>query len=304
MAGAMLLAWGIAMVVWRPCRNLEGRAPRAVVALMLVSPAAIWLGSFAVAVQLAAAEPAAAWTACGVLWQQILTGEVVWWRVLPLAFWFLAVPVRGAVALLGRQVALSRMARRVLEQYEPMPGRRNPVVVAGLGTPALALGLLRPRVVVDLAFWQTAAPDERQVVLAHEFAHARGGHALIEAAATFLLAPLRPMAVADDVYECVRRHLEALADDRAVRVYGKETVGRTLGNVALETFPSAGLAATGACVWRVNRLLAPREELAMRDRCVMTGMVLMMVLMFVGAGGETAGALGPVNAADFCPLPA
>ena len=303
MAGAMLLASGIVMVVWRPCRNIEGRAPRAAVALLLLSLASIWLGSFAIAVQIAAQESAPAWTACGILWQQLLAGEVVWWRLLPLAAWFFLFGVRGAVALAGQQVTLSRLRRRVVAQGTPLPGRESALLVAGLGTPAVALGLLRPRVVVDAGFWHSAAPDERQVILAHEFAHARGGHALIEATATLLLAPLRPMAAADDVYECIRRHLEALADDGAVRAYGRQTVGRALGEVALEAFPSAGLGATGACVWRVKRLLAPREALVTRDRCVMAGMVLMMAVMLVGAGADTASALGPVAGADYCPLP-
>lgn len=303
MTGAMLLASGIVMVLWRPCRNLEGRAPRAAVALLLLSLVSIWLGAFAVAVQFAAGEAAAAWTACGVLWQQMLAGEVVWWRLLPLAAWFFLFGVRGALALAGQQVALSRLRRRVVAQGTPLPGRETVLLVAGLGTPAVALGSLSPRVVVDAGFWNTAAPGERQVILAHEFAHARGGHALIEATAALLLAPLRPLTAADEVYECIRRHLEALADDGAVRDYGRETVGRALGEVALEAFPSPGLGAAGACVWRVKRLLAPREALVARDRCVMAGMVLMMAVMLVGAAADTASALGPVAGAEYCPLP-
>jgi len=227
----------------------------------------------------------------------MLAGDVIWWRLLPLAVWFFVFGVHGAVALVGQQVALARTARRVLARGTPL-ATHAAFLVAGLGTPAVALGLLRPRVVVDVAFWQNAAPDERQVVLAHELAHTRGGHALIEAATTFFLAPLRPLAVADDLYECIRRHLEALADDGAARHYGRDTVGRALGKVALGAFPSAGLGTTGACLWRVKRLLAPREALVTRDRCVMGGMVLMMAVMLVGAGADTAGALGPVTGAD------
>ena len=119
-----------------------------------------------------------------------------------------------------------------------------------------------------------------------------------------LLAPLRPATVADDVYECVRRHLEALADDRAGVTYGRDAVGRVLGHIALEAFPSAALGATGACVWRVKRLIAPTPERVTRDRLIMAGMVLMMVSMVIAAGAETANALGPIAGADFCPVPA
>lgn len=302
MGGAMLLAWGLALVVWRPCREREGRAPHAAIALLLLSSASVWLGSFAIAVQFAAQEPSGAWTACGVLWQQIISGQVEWWRLVPLFAWTVAFPVRGAAALLTHQLALVRLARGLRANGQPLDAADDVLAVPDLGTPAVALGLFRPRILVDVVFWQRATAAERQVVLAHERAHARGRHAMIEATATLLVAPLRPLRAAVDLYECVRRHLEALADDGAVRIYGRDTVGRALGHVALEAYPTAGLGATGACVWRVKRLLAPAQDQVARDRSVMAGMVLMMAVMLVVAGAETASALGPV-AADYCPIP-
>lgn len=302
MGSAMLLVSGIAMVVWRPCRNLEGRAPLAAVGLLLLSVASIWFGSFAIVVQIAAHDSSGAWTACGVLWQQILNGQVHWLRLVPLAAWLGAFGARGAVALGMQQLALWRFTRGLIHQGSPLPGSGGALVVPHLGTPAVAVGVLRPRVVVDRDFWNRATRVERQVVLAHEGAHARGGHAVVEAATTLLLGPLLPLAAAADVYECVRRHLEAIADDAAVRTYGRETVGHALGNVALEAFPAAGLGVTGACVWRVERLLAPRRSRVSRDRYVMAGMVLMMAVMLVGPAAETASALGPVSTADFCPV--
>ena len=303
MGGAMLLGWGLALVIWRPCREREGRAPRAAVALLLLSSASVWLGSFAVAVQFAAQEPAGAWTACGVLWQQIVTGQVDWWRIVPLVAWFTLFPVRGAVALAAHELRLLRMARDLRRTGTALPDASDVLVVSGLGTPAVALGLVRPRILIDQDFWQRATMPEREVVLAHERAHARGRHALVDAMTTLLIAPFRPLAAADEVYECVRRHLEALADDTAVRILGRETVGRAIGQVALEAFPAAGLGATGACLWRVRRLLTPTDELVRRDRAIMASMVVMMAVMLIVAGAETASALGPVAGADFCPLP-
>lgn len=303
MGGAMLLGWGLALVIWRPCREREGRAPRAAVALLLLSSASVWLGAFAVAVQFAAQEPSGAWTACGLLWQQIVTGQIDWWRVVPLVAWFVGFPVRGAVGLVRHELRLVRLARGLRRTGTALRESSDVLLVPELGTPAVALGAVRPRILVDRDFWQRATTAEREVVLAHERAHARGRHAIVEATTTLLVAPLRPLAAADDVYECVRRHLEALADDTAVRTHGRETVGRALGHVALEAFPAAGLGATGACLWRVRRLLAPTHELVRRDRTIMTGMVVMMAVMLIVAGAETASALGPVAGADFCPIP-
>ncbi len=132
----------------------------------------------------------------------------------------------------------------------------------------------------------------------------RAGDTIVAAAAALLVAPLRPLPAADDLYECVRRHLEALADDEAVRAHGRETVGRALGRLALEAFPAAGLGATGACLWRVKRLLAPNPAPVRRDHWVMAVMVLVMAAMLLWTGAESANALGPVAGADFCSIPA
>ena len=303
MSGAVLLASGLALILWRPCREREGRAPRAAVALLLLSSVAVWVGSFAVAVQFAAETSQGAWTACGLLWQQIVNGQVEAWRVLPLAAWVVAFGLRGVVGLTAHQVGLTRLGRELRLAATPVDGSDDVLMVAGLGTPALALGVLRPTILVDRDFWTRASAAARAVILAHERAHARGRHVLIESAATFLVAPLRPLPLADRVYECVRRHLEAIADDGAVRAYGRDAVGRALGHIALEAFPAAGLGASGACVWRVKRLLVPTDELVGRDRSVMAAMVLMMAVMIIVAGAETALALASATEATFCLVP-
>lgn len=302
MDGVALLASGIVMGIWRPCRRFEGRAPRFAVALLLLSAASVWVGGFAVAVEFAA-RSGDALTACGVVWQQLLAGQLEWWRTLPLAAWFVLFPVRACAELLRHQIRNSVVAKAASQAGVPLSGF-DAVAVHALGTPAVTVGLLNPRVVVDAQFWRDATPLDRAVVMAHERSHVRGRHALIEAAATFFIAPLRPVPAAADVYECVRRHLEALADDGAVRTHGHEAVGMAVGHVALQAYPPAGLGATGACVWRVQRLLAPTRASRRRDVVVMVGMVIMMVLMLASTGADAAHALGPVTGADFCPVSA
>lgn len=298
MGGGMLLVAGLVVAMWRPCRALEGRAPRAAVALLLLSATAIWLGAFAVAVRLAVPS-GDTWTACGMLWQQIVAGQLEWWRMLPLAVWIVAFPGRASAAPIRHHVH-ARHFQRGLQTAAIQNASHDVMAVDGLSTPAVTVGILTPRVLVDAAFWESATPLERDVVVAHERTHAKGRHALIEAAATFLIAPFRPLNAAADLYECVRRHLEALADDGAVRAHGREAVGRAVGRIALQAYPATGLGATGACVWRVKRLLAPTRRSRTRDCAVMAAMVAMMALMLLAAGAETARALGPVTGADYC----
>ncbi len=115
-----------------------------------------------------------------------------------------------------------------------------------LGTPAVTVGSLRPVVAIDAAFWSGASAVERRVVLTHEHTHRRGAHGLLETAAVWLAAPL-PRALADDLVGCVRRHLEAIADDAAARACGRHPTGRALARLPKSTivrvnrrsFPSA-----------------------------------------------------------------
>lgn len=139
------------------------------------------------------------------------------------------------------------------------------------------------------------------MVLAHEDGHRRGRHAIVDAVARMLAAGLRPLPLAIGVYECVRRHLEALADDAADRCHDRRTVGVQVGQIALASYPAAGLGASGAALWRVERLLSPdgpssskRLTLALVPATTVLATGMMVVL------AEPAYALGPVANPQFC----
>jgi Zn-dependent protease with chaperone function len=139
-------------------------------------------------------------------------------------------------------------------------------------------------------------------VLAHEQAHRRGGHGLVNLLARFLTAGLAPLPAAGLVAECLRRHLEALADDAAARRHGRETVGVALGRIALAAYPAAGLGASGASLWRVRRLIAPTPAPCWPDRLLLVTSAATLAAGLVAAAADAAAALGPVANASFCPL--
>ncbi len=303
----MLLATGIAMVWWRPCRSRAGKAPRLAVALLLASFSAVWLGSLGVLAglvsrQFLAFTPAA----CGVLWRQLVTGQVSPWQLALVAAWIVAIPGRATCGLVAdlcrnrrlRQVLIA--AGRPLDQPGPLrPGRI--VVVPGLSTPALTVGLLRPVVVVDEGWWTSATPAQRDIVLAHEHGHVCGRHALVDTAGRFLVAGIAPLPKAGEAYACLRRHLEALADDFAARRHDRQVVGVTLGKIALAAYPAAGLGVAGASLWRVERLVTV-SPLRRRDHALLWAMLASVATGLIMAIAEAAHALGPVINPTHCPL--
>ncbi|HUG85168.1 MAG TPA: hypothetical protein VMM13_11415 [Euzebya sp.] len=317
MDAAMLMGMGLVMLVWRPCRHREGRAPRAAVAMLLLSAAAVWLGSFGLVVGLVAES--AGWggglvAACGAVWSAVLAGGLGWWQSGLLVAWIVALPARGlwragrdlaAAHRLLRQlrpVATGLVGRQHTASQGPVRLRRAGLVVPGLTTPALTLGLLRPVVVVDAAFWAGAEPSERSVVLAHEEAHRRGHHGLVETLAGLLSAGLAPLPAAGETYDCVRRHLEAIADDAAVRAHTPRLVGVTVGRVALGAVPAEGLGASGNATWRVQRLVAPSPNVSWHDRAILGTFALTMALGLLVVAADTAAALTPLLTPRFCAI--
>ena len=295
----MLLASGLIMMLWRPCRSREARAPRLAVAMLLLAPLAVWVGSFGVAVGVAAGDMGDPLRACGVLWRQVVAGDAAWWRAAPLLTWlgvFTAATARHALVRRRSRSAVREAVRAALS-----PGALPRLfVVPCLGTPAVTVGFVRPRVLVDEGFWNGASTRDRAVVVDHERAHQRGRHALVESVAALLTAPLAPLWAAREVYDCVRRHLEALADDAAVRRHGADTVGQALGAVALGRYPLAGVGASGDCVWRVQRLVAPAAKRSWRDGAFILLFVVMMAGHVITATDDIATALGPVSNPDVC----
>jgi len=303
----MLLATGIAMVWWRPCRSRGGKAPRLAVALLLTSLSAIWLGSLGVLVGLLSRQflvftPAA----CGVVWRQLVAGQVSPWQLALVAVWLAAIPGRATWAL----VADLRRNRRLLQGLvaagrildHPDNTRHGHILaVPGLSTPALTLGLLRPIVVVDEGFWTHATPVQRDIVLAHERGHICGRHALIDAAGRFLAAGIAPLPKVSQADACLRRHLEALADDFAARRHDRKTVGIALGRIALAAYPAVGLGVAGASLWRVERLVT-NSPLRRRDHVLLWAMLSSVAIGLAMSVAEAAHALGPVIDPAYCPF--
>lgn len=296
---AMLLVMGAGMLAWRPCREAEGRAPRAAVAMLLAGAAAVWVGSLGLVVAAVTGEVSSPVEACGILWRHILAGEVGWWRSALLGLWLVALPLRSGWTLAPTLRCTRYLQRRLLSTGRPLQGLANITLVPGLGTTAVTVGTLRPVILVDEEFWDAAGMLERTVVIDHEDAHRRGRHGILDLIARFLTVPLPRMS---DVYQCIRRHLEALADDDAVRTHGRQAVGVALGRIALAGYPDGGLGAAGAAVWRVQRLVAPSPTSRWRDRVLLSGAAVGLVLGIVEVAAETAYALGPIADPAFCPL--
>ncbi len=307
----MLTAMGAAVLVWRPCRNLEGRAPRLAVAMLLVSAASVWLGSFGLVVAVISRTSGAAAgglvAACGAVWQELLSGGLGLWQSGLLLTWMVALPVRGLWCV-GRDAMAGRaLQRRMRPAATPLPGidsraREHVLVTPGLGTPAVSLGLLRPVVMIDADFWAEADATERSVVLIHETAHAHGRHGIVEALARLLTAGLEPLRFARETYDCVRRHLEALADDAAVQGHDARLVGITLGRVALGVAPSHGLGSAGSAAWRVQRLVAPSHARSWQAQTVLATSTAVMTIAIVHGAADTAAALSSLLAPSFCPI--
>lgn len=263
LASALLVA-GAAVLTWRPWRDLGGARPRLVIALILSAAAAVWAGSAGLLVVALSGEQAGFARACEALWRTLVAGHLMWWQWTLIALWITAFPGR-ALLTVASSIRRTRAVRHRLGGIaSPLPdGTGRAALVPGLATPAVTVGVLRPHVLIDEAFWHQSTPRERTVVLTHEYAHRRGRHGIVEVAARALLCPLRPLNVAHAASESLRAHLEALADDAASRAHGRESVGRTLGHLALSEAPAVGLGITGSSVWRVERLLdaSPQEGL-------------------------------------------
>lgn len=169
------------------------------------------------------------------------------------------------------------------------------VVIPASQSFVFTVGLLRPRIVLSEGFLRSTPSKWRQVVLAHEEAHARGRHPLVlflvEAISAAL--PLAPMLWAAQV---TRSGLEAVADDYAARKIGdRRTVAEAVAGMALTPVYGA-VGFEGDEVRRVRRLLD-----AVRPRFVWTGAaavaIVVTAVLFAGAhavhcGQESVQALG------------
>lgn len=204
---------------------------------------------------------AGAWSWCLVLLASTLVGQLP--LVAGIGRWSEASlaasdPVDPLVALVswtvlvGMAICLVVGTRRLLHQAGPVicaaylrPATADGLVVVHDARPAaMAVPGWRGRVVMTSAMLRLLSPAERRVVLAHERAHLRYGHAAYRLLARFaacLLPTLRP------VVRDVDFQLERWADEVAGQIVGsRRTVAETLARVALAGSPPAAPSVSAA----------------------------------------------------------
>ncbi|HTS96685.1 MAG TPA: M48 family metalloprotease [Streptosporangiaceae bacterium] len=199
---------------------------------------------------------------------------------------------RAAWLRAGALLAAHRQARR-------LPGGGQLVVLADDAADAYAAPGWPGRIVVTSGMLGALSHDERQVLLAHERAHAAGCHYLFTAAARLAAAAnplLRPVAAA------VGYSVERWADERAAAAAGNRALAaRTIAKAALAASaapprrpaPAAALAAVpgplrtrgaGPVPRRVAALLRP----APRPRLLLLGAAVTLVAVSGLAAVEAA----------------
>jgi beta-lactamase regulating signal transducer with metallopeptidase domain len=145
--------------------------------------------------------------------------------------------VRACWLRVAALVSAHRQSRR-LPQTGRLAGRDGAVVVADDGVDAYTVPGWPSRIVVTSGLLDLLSPAEREVVLAHERAHARGCHYLFTAAARLAAAAnplLRPLSAA------VGYSVERWADERAAAAAGSRPLAaHTIAKAALAASAQAG----------------------------------------------------------------
>lgn len=169
-----------------------------------------------------------------------------------------------------------------------------PVYVLPVDRPiAFAVGLRRSRVVVSRGLMNLLSEEERRAALAHEIAHARGGHPALLFVGRVMAQAFGALPPARRAFISLRRELEASADDRAVRAVGDpEVVARAIAKVGLAgaaPAPAAALADEADLAYRVGRLLGGYPESKARAAIALT----LTSLLATGVVASQCGALHP-----------
>lgn len=254
---AIALAAGLAGP-WLVARSTgRGSTPRLAVAAQITCLLLAWSGALALVAD-AAAPSVGLVRACAIVVTAVLRGDAD-----PLA-WGAAgvyVVVAGRTAwCLGSESVRSRRMVAAIRSGATHDGRTWRVSCGP--SVGFTAGLVRPLIVVADDRWSALDAATREVVVAHEVAHARGRHALVHVLARGLGAGLQPWPGARLAVAEVRRNLEAAADDSAARLFGSTHVARAIGQVALApattSWPGT-MGASGWAVWRVRRLLHPHK---------------------------------------------
>src|SRR5215469_3022790 len=163
----------------------------------------------------------------------------------------------AAARALWRRIAALLAAER---QSRRLPGTSQVVVTDDEAADAYTLPGLPCRIVITAGMLRALSGPERQVLLAHERAHAAGLHYLFAAAARLAAANplLRPLAAA------VGYTMERWADEHASAVTGdRQLAARAIARAALATTAAppqpAGDAATLGFLGTVRRLAPARR---------------------------------------------
>ena len=254
---AVALAVGL-LGPWPVARLARGGgSPRLAVVAQMSCLLLSWSGLLVLVADVAAPHEGVV-RACASVLAALARGE---WDPVPVtaALAYLAVVGRTGWYL-ARAIARSRRTVDAIRSVGRFDG--TTWQVAGSRSVGFTAGLVRPIVVVSDDLAEGIDARTREVVVAHELAHARGRHTAVDLLARALAAGLAPWPGARLATLEVRRNLEAAADDCAARQYGAATVAHAIGRVALT--PSAPITAgvLGAAdwpVWRVRRLLRPHR---------------------------------------------
>lgn len=112
------------------------------------------------------------------------------------------------------------------------------------------------RVVLTSATLTTLTGDQLAAVLAHERAHLHGRHDLVLLGADVAASALPWPGFFRVARDELRKLVEMLADDRALRTSSRRSLAAALVGLGSATAPAGALGASGHAIARVERLLA------------------------------------------------
>jgi Zn-dependent protease with chaperone function len=220
-----------------------------------------------------------------------------------------AIVLAWAVAVLVRYIGKDHRhalrhaeAARMIGRSDAVPG----VVLVDHAVPAAySIPSRPPTVVVTSGALRTLDASQLVAVLAHEHAHLRAHHHLLQALAVIARRTASFVPLLRHADEQVATLIELHADDVATRVSGPAPLASALAILATATTaapdPSPGLSATSADVLqRIHRLLRPVAPAGpLRRRMLAVGAVALAVgpLLLAMIPAIVALALGKVTAA-------
>lgn len=175
------------------------------------------------------------------------------------------------VAAIGFRTRSRRRQHRelidLLDRTELRRAAGSDIRVLDVSTPmAYCLPGLRSRVVLSEGVLDRLSIDELTAVIEHERAHLRARHDLVLEAFLALHTAFPRWVRSESALQAVRLLAEALADDQAVRITGRTSLGRALFACADATAPRGAMAVGGpTTVVRIRRLSDPPAPETLRS---------------------------------------